>query len=76
MQKKKKLFGMAQAQREKEDEVVEENPFVLVDRLQEHGVNVGDITKLKAAGCYTIENLIFRTKKVSFHHFLLLLSIP
>ena len=58
-----------QAQREKEDEIVEENPFVLIDRLQEHGINVGDISKLKTAGCYTVENLIFRTKKVSFLSF-------
>ena len=55
---------MAQAQRENEEEIAEENPFVLVDRIQEHGVNVGDISKLKAAGCYTVENLIFRTRKV------------
>jgi meiotic recombination protein DMC1 len=43
--------------------VDESSPFMLVDKLQEHGVNVSDIAKLKQAGCYTIENLTFRTKK-------------
>ena len=47
-----------------EEEGVEEDaPFHMIDDLQSNGVNVGDINKLKAAGCYTIESIFMRTKK-------------
>ncbi|KAL7711896.1 Meiotic recombination protein DMC1 [Entamoeba marina] len=47
------------------DDESEQDPisFHLVDILQEHGINVGDINKLKAAGCNTIESIAMRTKK-------------
>ncbi|KAH3763705.1 meiotic recombinase Dmc1 protein [Pelomyxa schiedti] len=34
-----------------------------IDDLQLHGINVGDITKLKAAGCHTVESVLMRTRK-------------
>ena len=58
------LESMAQAQLEKEEDIQDESPFILIDRLQEQGINAGDISKLKVAGCFTVENLMFRTKKV------------
>jgi len=45
---------------EEEDEVA---PFEEVDRLLEFGINQGDITKLKAGGCYTVAAVLMRTKK-------------
>ncbi|KAL7720747.1 Meiotic recombination protein DMC1 [Entamoeba marina] len=50
---------MATKQKEKKNPI----SFHLVDILQEHGINVGDINKLKAAGCNTIESIAMRTKK-------------
>ena len=55
----------AKAAREEtaEEGVEEDAPFHMIDDLQSNGVNVGDINKLKAAGCYTIESIFMRTKK-------------
>jgi meiotic recombination protein DMC1 len=40
-----------------------ENTWNDVSKLQDLGINAGDIKKLKDAGCYTVESLIMRTKK-------------
>ena len=37
--------------------------FHLVDELSVHGAAAGDIAKLKAAGCFTVEALAMRTRK-------------
>jgi hypothetical protein len=66
---------MAQKERVAEDDVMEESPFVLIDKLQEHGINASDISKLKIAGCYTIENLVFRTKKVIYFDLIMYFSL-
>jgi len=42
------------------DDIVD---FVLVDKLQEFGVNAGDLKKLKAAGIHTISGVLMQTKK-------------
>lgn len=34
-----------------------------ISKLQDVGVNAGDIKKLKEAGCHTVESLVMRTKK-------------
>lgn len=52
-----------------QDEVQEEaeeshNDAIPVDKLQASGINAGDITKLKAAGLYTIMGVLMRPKKV------------
>ena len=51
-----------------EEEIIEENEeeivsFHLIEELQQQGINVGDINKLKSAGCNTIESIIMHTKK-------------
>lgn len=38
-------------------------PFREIDQLQEHGINVADIMKLKAAGMATIMSILMSTKK-------------
>lgn len=40
-----------------------EQTYVSIDRLQEHGVNVADIAKLKAGGICTVKGLLMATKK-------------
>lgn len=39
---------------EEMDGVVGSGNIVLVDQLQDLGINVGDISKLKAAGIYSV----------------------
>lgn len=41
----------------------EEQPFNDIDMLQEHGINMGDILKLKAAGLCTAISVLMCTKK-------------
>lgn len=41
----------------------EELPFREIDQLQEHGINVADITKLKMAGMATVMSILMSTKK-------------
>lgn len=62
-----------QAQKEKDEEHdtqaseyedgEEEQPFNEIDQLQNHGINGGDINKLKAAGLCTVVSCIMTTKK-------------
>lgn len=40
------------------------SPFILIEKLQDAGINMGDITKLKAAGIHTVQSLVYTTKKV------------
>ncbi len=37
--------------------------FKEVERLQEHGINAADISKLKAGGVHTVSALVMRTRK-------------
>ncbi|EKE42819.1 hypothetical protein ENUP19_0246G0033 [Entamoeba nuttalli] len=46
-----------------EDEVEEVPSFHSIDILQQQGINVGDINKLKSAGCNTIESVVMHTHK-------------
>ena len=46
-----------------EDDEEEIQSFHSIDLLQQQGINVGDITKVKSAGCHTIESVIMHTKK-------------
>ena len=41
----------------------EEDPFTNIDELQNHGINGGDINKLKAAGLCTVISCLMTTKK-------------
>lgn len=41
----------------------EEQPFNDIDMLQEHGINMGDIMKLKGAGLCTTISVLMCTKK-------------
>mmetsp|Transcript_28780 Transcript_28780/g.80464 ORF Transcript_28780/g.80464 Transcript_28780/m.80464 type:complete len:229 (+) Transcript_28780:211-897(+) len=57
-------MATAAEQRQAEEmEDVEEAPFIPIDRLQEVGINVSDITKLKNAGIHTVQALSYTTKK-------------
>ncbi|EDR23978.1 meiotic recombination protein dmc1, putative [Entamoeba dispar SAW760] len=46
-----------------EDEIEEVPSFHSIDILQQQGINVGDINKLKSAGCNTIESVVMHTRK-------------
>lgn len=48
---------------EQEEYSDEEQPFTGIDDLQNHGVNGGDIAKLKAHGLCTILSCLMTTKK-------------
>ncbi|ELP87968.1 meiotic recombination protein dmc1, putative [Entamoeba invadens IP1] len=58
---------MAEEAEKEKSEIVEDEEeapsFHQVEGLQEHGINVGDINKLKQAGCNTIESVIMHTRK-------------
>lgn len=41
----------------------EEATYVSIDKLQDHGVNAADITKLKQGGICTVKGLLMTTKK-------------
>lgn len=41
----------------------DEDPFTNIDELQNHGINGGDINKLKAAGLCTVISCLMTTKK-------------
>eukprot|EP00727_Mastigamoeba_balamuthi_P011266 m51a1_g6762 Meiotic recombination protein DMC1 putative (340) ;mRNA; r:95797-97108 len=45
------------------DEDVEASSFTVVEKLQEIGINAGDIAKLKAAGIHTVESILMHTRK-------------
>jgi hypothetical protein len=48
-----------------EEEVVEPTAgWQEIDKLQDLGVNVADIKKLKAGGCHTVASLLMHTRKV------------
>lgn len=40
--------------------------FLEIDKLQDFGVNVADIKKLKAGGCHTVASLLMNTRKVLY----------
>ena len=46
-----------------EDDMVVESGLILVDEMQSHGINAGDINKLKAAGVLTVAGVVMRTPK-------------
>ena len=59
--KKEKMMPAAQA--EDEDTAVcqdeeDDQPFNEIDQLQEHGINMADITKLKQAGLTTVLSIL------------------
>ena len=41
----------------------DEQPFHEIDQMQEHGINMGDIMKLKSAGLCTVLSVLMATKK-------------
>jgi meiotic recombination protein DMC1 len=41
-----------------------EADFIPIEKLQDSGINVADLKKLKEAGCNTVQSLQMRTKKV------------
>lgn len=45
------------------DDIGLDNTLVLVEKLQEFGVNAGDIQKLKQAGIFTVAGVMMQTKK-------------
>jgi meiotic recombination protein DMC1 len=45
------------------DEESKDKKFNEIDKLQDSGIQAGDILKLKNAGCYTIESIMMKTKK-------------
>ena len=47
---------------EEEEELDMDGPM-MIDRLQEKGINKGDIDKLKLAGFSTVESIAFTPKK-------------
>jgi meiotic recombination protein DMC1 len=63
MQKEKK----GKTNKPKDEEVNEgdnlDKTYVSIDELQDHGINVADITKLKNAGICTVKGLLMVTKK-------------
>lgn len=48
---------------EEMEEEEESLSFSTIDRLQEHGINAADITKLKSAGICTVKGLLMITRK-------------
>ncbi|KAK2945425.1 putative Meiotic recombination protein DMC1 like protein [Blattamonas nauphoetae] len=54
---------MEQEELEAQDEVQDVQSFIEIEKLQELGVNAGDIKKLKDVGCHTIQSLQMRTRK-------------
>jgi meiotic recombination protein DMC1 len=49
--------------REVEADAEESLSATSIDKLQEHGINAGDINKLKAAGICTVKGLLMVTRK-------------
>ena len=61
---KKKAEEEKEKEKEKgEEEEGEEVAYIEIDRLQDVGIGVGDINKLKAAGLYTVGGILMRPKK-------------
>lgn len=59
---------MQKKQKEQKEAVQEANDdetltSITIDRLQDHGVNAGDINKLKGAGICTVKGLLMVTRK-------------
>jgi meiotic recombination protein DMC1 len=59
---------MSKQQTEERESSQEETPnedtnWNEIGKLQDLGINAGDIKKLKDAGCHTVESLTMRTKK-------------
>lgn len=51
-----------QAQAQGEEEYEDEGPLAITE-LEKSGINASDITKLKAAGFYTVESVAYSTRK-------------
>ena len=55
----------SQATKQQEEVEVDEIPsYSEIDSLQEHGINMSDIKKLKEAGINTIGSVVMMTSKV------------
>lgn len=64
MQKEKKKKNKEEEVNESVSKIdLEEKSYVSIDKLQDHGVNVADINKLKGAGICTVKGLLMVTKK-------------
>ena len=64
-QAKKEKSAMIETEQVHEDEATDvgqddddEQPFNEVDQLQEHGINMADINKLKASGLTTVLSIL------------------
>ena len=63
MKQQKKDAAAAQMDAEEDEEATnveeeEELPFNEIDQLQQHGINMADVTKLKQAGLTTILSIL------------------
>lgn len=65
MQKEKKKKTKEDEAPNQEGVIVEaeDKAFISIDKLQDHGINAGDINKLKQAGVCTVKGLLMITKK-------------
>eukprot|EP00971_Amphidinium_carterae_P325557 6455896-Amphidinium_carterae.1 len=62
VQMKRKLEETTSQQLAPEDQE-EELPYILVDKLQDAGINAADLKKLKDSGFQTGQSIIFAMKK-------------
>lgn len=68
MKQKSKEVSKSKRREEEEEEEdnevdLEQTNFIEIEKLQEHGINVADITKLKSSGFCTISSIVMATKK-------------
>jgi len=68
--RKQKEVAEAAEEKEESKETEETNgeteevaSYIEIDKLQELGINAGDITKLKQGGCHTVSSVLMRTRK-------------
>ncbi|KAA6372579.1 MAG: putative Meiotic recombination protein DMC1 [Streblomastix strix] len=50
-------------EQQEENEIESGQCYIEIDKLQDLGINVADLKKLKESGCYTVQSLQMRTKK-------------
>eukprot|EP00971_Amphidinium_carterae_P209161 4149305-Amphidinium_carterae.1 len=62
VQAKRKLEE-TQSQQVAHDDQEDELPYILVDKLQDAGINAADLKKLKDSGFQTGQSIIFAMKK-------------
>ncbi|KAL0489361.1 meiotic recombination protein DMC1 [Acrasis kona] len=60
---KQESASQEESQESQDEADQEEQTWNDVMKLQDVGINAGDIKKLKDAGCHTVESIIMRTKK-------------